>query len=302
MKKLMTFICVAVLAAPGMAVASEMEELEMQMEEARRALDEAARKLAQLHTTKYGDHKSSKRAMLGVLLGDGPMRGGVELVGVTPGGGAEQAGVLAGDKIVRIGDIDLGSVDRPMRKLSQFMKGVVPGESVAVVYQRDGEETDAVIVTQAHSSHIMKMVTSNLQDMDFDFDFDFKDMAMPHVEVSSDVRSADNLMFVEGDLASYFDVDQGVVLTTAPDGSELKAGDVLLEINGADVGSVADALVALGQEGASEVRVKRDGREMNIDVASGEFDQVVKEEIRVIRVKRQGPGGDKDVHVEVITD
>ena len=177
MKKLSAILCVGMLAgqlvwtdhAAAQAAAPAVQaEIEAQMKEARRALDEAARRLAELHTTKYGGHEVSKRAMLGILLGDGPMRGGVEMVGVTPGGGAEQAGLQAGDKIVRIADIDLGEVDKPGRELSRFMKQVTPGESVAVVYERDGEEVDAVIVTQAQSSHIMKMVTSSLDNMDFD--------------------------------------------------------------------------------------------------------------------------------------
>ena len=307
MKKLITTLCAGVLAlqvvwaeqAFAQAAAPQVQaEIEAQMKEARKALDEAARRLAELHTTKYGGHGVAKRAMLGILLGDGPMRGGVEMVGVTPGGGAEQAGLQAGDKIIRIADIDLGEVDRPGRELSLYMKQVTPGESVPVVYERKGEEVDAVIVTQAQSSHMMKMVTSSLDNLDFDFDF--KDM--PQVSVHTAPATSDRLMYVEGDLAAYFDVDEGVVVIKAPADSDLKGGDVLLEVDGQSVESVADALVALGDVDGGDVRVKRKGRNLNVAVDADDFDQVVKEEIRVIRVKRAKGGDDQDVHVEVIND
>ncbi|MEM7098757.1 MAG: PDZ domain-containing protein [Pseudomonadota bacterium] len=299
MKKLSLLACLGVLLAqPGYA-----GDLETEMKEARQALDEAARRLAELHTSKYGGPEKVKRAMLGVLLGDGPMRGGVPLVGVTPGGGAEQVGIRAGDKIVRIGGIELSEVSNPHRELSQYMKGVTAGDDVEVVYLRDDKRVDAVITTQAQTSHIMRMVTSSLDDLDFDFDFDFDapQVAIATAFAEGGSAKAESLMFVEGDLAEYFDVDQGVVVVQPPDGSQLKGGDVLLEIDTNEISSVADALVALGQEDGTDVKVRRKGRNVTVAIEPGEFEQVEKEEIRVIRV-RKSKGDGEDVHVEIIKD
>ena len=295
------WLLVAALTMP--AYAAEAPDLERELAEARRALDEAAGRLAELHTQKYGEHVRSQRAMLGILLGDGPMRGGVEMVGVTPGGGAEQAGLEAGDKIVRISDIELSDVERPMRELSRYMKQVSPGESVAVVYERDGKRIDAVITTQAESKHMLKMVTKNMDSTAFAPLVEFDSVS---ALAAAGVPVSKHLMHVSGDLAEYFSVEEGVIVIEAPTDSDLQGGDVLLEIDGDAVTSVAQALVSLGEPHTQDVRVKRKGRNRTIQVEAGEFAQVEREEITVVRVKTKSKDGSssdaKDVHVEIITD
>ena len=71
-------------------------ELEASLDEARAQLDEAAARLGELNGELYsmetlGSH--GKKPMLGVLLGDRTSSGGLEVVGITPGRGAEEAGL-----------------------------------------------------------------------------------------------------------------------------------------------------------------------------------------------------------------
>jgi hypothetical protein len=67
---------------------------------------------------------------------------GLKLSGGTPGSGAEKAGLAAGDVIVKVSDRPIGS----LRDFSDVLKTLTPGQSVPVVYTRDGKE-QAVTVT-----------------------------------------------------------------------------------------------------------------------------------------------------------
>ncbi len=288
------------------------DELDRKIEEARERLDRAARELAELHSERYEDCCDSQKPMLGILLGDGPMQGGVELVGVTPGWGAEAAGLKAGDKIVRIGDESLATAKDPVHELVAFMKQVTPGESVAVVYERDGELKDATIVTHAMSGHIMKVISDNVKIIE--------KLAPPNVPkvpqaphfakriekiLMQDGTVANQLMYVSGDLAEYFDIDSGVVLVRAEADSPLKAGDVLLSVGGDEIGDIDEALEVLGRAAKEDdpvtAVVKRKGKRRNLELDADALPQARAEGVQVIRIKTDGgtSGTESDIHIEV---
>jgi S1-C subfamily serine protease len=127
-------------------------ELEASLDEARAQLDKAAAHLGELHGQLYkmetlGSH--GKKPMLGVLLGDRSESGGLEVVGVTPGGGAEEAGIETGDDLISVNNVDLTTAGSAMQALREAMQEVVPGDSVAVGYQRDGSVEVANVTTTA---------------------------------------------------------------------------------------------------------------------------------------------------------
>ena len=289
----------AVLLSVASPITYGEEDLDRQLAEARKALDEAAQRLAELHTSKYDKAPGGNRAMLGILLGDTRASDGVELVGVTPGGGAEIAGLQAGDKIVGLGDVNLREQSSPMKALTKYMKGVKPGEKVDVIFVRDGDQVTSEITTQAESRHMIKMITKSFDD------FEVPAPMVPRIpNVVEAVAfggagsiTTDKFLRVEGDLASYFDVESGVVLLEAPEDSALKAGDVLLSVGDDKITTIPDALMLLGGvDGEASVDIKREGRNRDVTVKGGEFAKMAKEEIRVIRLKEEN--GD-EVHVEV---
>ena len=76
------------------------------------------------------------RVRLGVQLADGGDEPGVLLGEITPGSPAAEAGFLAGDRIVRIGDAQ--TLDAAA--LLGALAGVNPGDTVSIFFVRDGEE------------------------------------------------------------------------------------------------------------------------------------------------------------------
>ncbi len=70
---------------------------------------------------------------------------GVKLSGVTPGSPAESAGLQEGDILLRIDGRELSD----LRAFSEILKTLEPGQTVAVVYRRDGEEHEAEVTVKA---------------------------------------------------------------------------------------------------------------------------------------------------------
>ena len=136
----------------------EMERAREELGRAHRELREASREIAEAHrnlSRNEHEHRLVRqinlgdRAVIGVVLGRESAEG-VHLVGVSPDGPADRAGLEAGDVLVSIGGEDLfgeaGSKGR--ETLFRVMDDVEPGESIAVVVQRDGETLDYEVVAE----------------------------------------------------------------------------------------------------------------------------------------------------------
>lgn len=284
------------------------EELDKEIAEVQRNLDEAARMLAELYRQRYSAEGGKDRAMLGILLGDGAGEGGVELFGVTPGGGADQAGLAAGDLIVKMDDLSISDANSPMRALSNYMKQISPGDEVVVVYDRKGERQTATVTTQAHSAHMMTMVQEKMAKLGDVMPLDLDTLLLrpggADQEFISKTIISKQLMAVDGDLASYFDVNAGVlVLDSAPE-SALKAGDILLSVNDVAVTDLDMAYKLLGEvEGEVDVEVKRRGKNRTLDVNADELlASTNATQTRVIRINAPDEDG-KEVVVKIeVTD
>jgi predicted metalloprotease with PDZ domain len=109
-----------------------------------------------------------QKPMLGVLLGERGPAGGIELHGVTPGGGAEAAGLRAGDELTMINDVDLIEADSAIDALKEAMQDVQSGDSVSIGYQRDGSFVMADVTTHARGFYIMGMTGAPTIDMNMD--------------------------------------------------------------------------------------------------------------------------------------
>lgn len=147
---------------------AERAELREQIQQARSEMAEAARRMARLQRQlgagdrnieivrlRSGDAPESERDLpawfgdgdelrlnrlpprLGVLLGGPGSDSANEIIGLTPGGGAEVAGIEQGDRLVSVNgeSVAEGSPD----SIREALEGVEPGTSVPVTVEREGE-------------------------------------------------------------------------------------------------------------------------------------------------------------------
>lgn len=241
--------CATLLAiAPQAGRAAEDVDraaLEKELAEARAELDKAAREVAeisrQLYAGESGEmarlvHAGARGSMLGVNIGGGAARDeGVEVVGVSPGGPAEQAGIKAGDVLVAVdGQALKRSGDRGAnRQLVEFMRGVDPGRAVKVDYLRDGKKRTTTVTTAPAEPPILRVIRERLggpmgEGMP---------MPMPGFEHAFGPERAFpslELVPVTPKLGAYFGTDKGLLVVRVPAGKglPLEEGDVLQTIDG----------------------------------------------------------------------
>jgi C-terminal processing protease CtpA/Prc len=124
----------------------EMERVREELSRAHRELREASREIAQAHRAlarTATQHRVIRhvnlgdRAVLGIVLGK-ETAAGVEIIGVSPDGPAERAGLLAGDLMVSVHGETLGGEDKGRETLFRVMDEIQPGQEVSVVVERDG--------------------------------------------------------------------------------------------------------------------------------------------------------------------
>jgi C-terminal processing protease CtpA/Prc len=133
-------------------VREELGRAHRSLREASREVARAHRQLARvdrrhierLHLLNLGD-----RAVIGVLLGEAD-QDGVRIVGVSPDGPAERAGLRQGDLLVSIRGVELTGQPgmRARRALFEVMDEVEEGEEVAVSVLRDGEKLDFTLTAE----------------------------------------------------------------------------------------------------------------------------------------------------------
>lgn len=270
-RHLVCAVLVMALAGPSLA---DDAELEARIEAARAKLDAAAKELASLHASNWGSE--GKRLMLGVLIDDRDREDGIVLSGITPGGGAEAAGLRAGDRLLAIDDTLLAHPNE-VRSIGDALQTVTPGDSVMVRYSRAGKESIVELIPQP-KAHNFISVLDGVGNIDLDLDFSGLEelgemIDMPHISVAKAPRppappAPVRLMAIDGSLARYFDVDSGVLvleLDAAIDG--LEEGDVLREVDGKPIRSVRQGMTALRTiDDSASVTVVRDGREKTVSL------------------------------------
>lgn len=312
------------------------DELEERLREAREQLDAAAERLAEVNREMYqvelSEGRSGKRAMLGVLLNDSGDENGIVIEGVTPGGGAEQAGLQSGDRLVAIGGVRLDSGEEsPGHLLGDVLKGMSPGDTTTVEYVRDDNLVAADVTTGSKHDFVMKKLALEFDDLGGDFSAELSEKfeGLKELKALQDLGKLEalrelgdlgelltsvitvggplRLEDLDSDLAGYFGVDAGVLVLSPPaEDSELKAGDILLEVDGDPVTSAQQALEQLAL-GDAEVtaRVIRQGDEKEVAVDCAELSRhsslAITHGPKMIQIRRGHPG-DHDVEVEILLD
>ena len=263
-------------------------EVARKLEEAERRMAEAARTIAELTSERLPQLRELERRIeifadgrprLGVNIGEdrdgGPVEG-VNIVGVTPGSAADDAGLRTGDIITAINGESLSaeSASRANRLVLDFMDGVEEGDVLELEYLRDGKVGSVEVEPRP-----VEMSAWAFRGP--------KDFKMPEIHVKPELTEkyaqsyrfawpgnvwADmELVELSDGLGKYFGADSGVLVVSAPesDALQLEDGDVILSIDGREPKSVRHTLRILAsyQAGESvEIEIMRDKRKRTLEI------------------------------------
>jgi C-terminal processing protease CtpA/Prc len=273
-------------AAPGAAAEPEQKneaslaERERKLEEARARLDAAAREVADLSMSLSDDAmprimgfvgRRGQRATLGVVIGsqrNADRDDGVEILSVSPGGAAEEAGLKAGDVLTEIDGKALkrDDQDSPRAKLLNVMRDVDPGDKVTVKYRRADKVSTASVVTKEPEDRLFNAPFAQRGWVErFD---GFPGSAFMRAE---GVFGTAELVPLTAKLGQYFGAEKGLLVVRAPADSrlQLEEGDVILDIDGRVPSSPGHALRILGSYQAGEklkLNVLRMKKRMTFDI------------------------------------
>ena len=270
--------------------AQEQSELQARLDQARQEMEESARRLAEVIKEQMGDDPQAKvgewlswdtGGELGVMVSSDDDQGGVLLMEVSPGSGADQAGLKAGDRLLMIDGVQLdggGGVEA----LLDHMHAVEAGQEVAVVALRDGETASVTVVTQPQS---MQAYVSSVLD-GLNVNEKVIDPLRQRIQVSPGTR----LLDLDADLGAYFGVDRGVLVFDAPEDGALKSGDVLLSVEGEAVTTASQARKAIAShETAVRATILRHETELEVSINPGDFPRRWIERIEVIALDEGDP-------------
>ncbi|MCZ6870427.1 MAG: PDZ domain-containing protein [Gammaproteobacteria bacterium] len=311
MKKLLALTVAAVLSVSGVAQELDEADMDARIDAARQRLDEAAKEYAELHRSAasqgFGVHyalagERHDRAFLGVLISRSD-ENGIKIGGVTPGGGAAEAGVKAGDLMIAVDGVVLTGGDAPFVTLHEVLENAEEGQPLRLDLVRDGgvitidvvpQEPGGMNFTRPFNIDLPAFMPSGpvvLGEHGVATRAVIGAPGMPGSRFFGGLRLVD----VEATLGDYFGVDEGVlVLHAGGADAELQPGDILQSINDRAVNSAADAYQALA-------KLEEDG--VATVLRQNGFETITVEPMlanhRYIRIHRSGHDGEhqEDVHV-----
>ena len=202
---------------------------------------------------------------------------GVHVTAVVEDGPAEDAGLLEGDVIVAWNGQRVESVAQLQRHTSE----TPPGRSVELTVVRNGAErrVDVEIGTRGRGfggANVFTLPRDRVRLSRPDAD-ELRSRVMPRIQgqlgdgnvfslLSGRPRLGVSLQSMGDQLAAYFGVEGGALVTEVSEDSPaeaagLRAGDVIVSVDGSDVEGPGDVLEALSdiESGPVEITVIRDG-------------------------------------------
>jgi len=206
--------------------------------------------------------------VLGINIGEGNRDDGVAVLSVSPGGGAEAAGIKSGDVLTQIAGKQLNrdGGTSPREKLLATLRETKPGDKLVVSYRRDGKVATATVTTDTLRDRFVTMRVPSPG-------------TIPKIEHlppfafarADGVFGSTELAPLTPKLGQYFGAEKGLLVVRAPSDSrlQLEDGDVILDIDGRVPSSPSHALRILGSYQAGEklkVNVMRAKKRMTFDI------------------------------------
>jgi len=274
----------ALLSASASAAADEAAqehsraETRKKLEEAQKRLDAAAREVANLSMSMSEDMVppqdmmfaglAGQRAVLGLNIGsprNDSRDDGVEVISVSPGGGAAEAGLKTGDVLTEINGTPLrrSAEKSPRAQLLDAMRDIEPGTKVAVSYLRDAKTARATIVTRDAPDRFFSLRMPGPQTLARLPGFAFAR--------ADGVFGATEFVSLTPKLGQYFGTDKGLLVVRAPEDARLKLeeGDVVVDIDGRVPSSPSHALQILASYQSGEklkLNVLRMKKQLTFDI------------------------------------
>ena len=269
--------------------AEERSELEARLDQARQEVKESARRLAEALKEQMAENPEEKVAQwlnldtggeLGVMISSDDDQGGVVLMEVSPGGGADLAGLKSGDQLLVIDGVQLDG-EGGVEALLEHMRTVEGGQEVAVVALRDGETKAVTVVTQPRS---MRAYFSSVLD-----GLNVNEKLIGPLQQRVQDAPGTRLINLDADLGAYFGIDQGVLVLNPPEDGALKSGDVLLSVDGEAVATASQARkVIASHEAAVRATILRHQSQLEVSINPGDFPRRWIERIEVIALDEGG--------------
>jgi len=209
--------------------------------------------------------------------------GGVYIEDVRQDSPAARAGIRTGDIVIEFD----GERVRSAVHFTRLVRETVAGRAVKVTVARDGNR-QTLDVTPDEARYrfpplpdVSRDIERGLRNLPRDFSFDFDFEGFPDEFYVTRGRLGATLMPITDQLADYFGVKEGLLVTavaadTPASRAALKAGDVLMAVNGTTVERASDvgrALRDVPAGGKIELRVMRDRKELTLNTTLPERDR-----------------------------
>lgn len=143
----------------------ELNQTHRQLQETTREIARVNREIARTRATRHAtDHivlRTSERPVIGVILGDADTRG-VEILGVSPDGPSEKAGIQKGDRIVAVDGrvlTELAETGDAREGLRIAMRDIKADEPLSVSVERGKKTIDLSVVPEVREPMSWQSVT-----------------------------------------------------------------------------------------------------------------------------------------------
>ncbi len=189
---------------------------------------------------------------------------GVEVGHVAEGSPADEAGIERGDVITRF----RGEAVQGVEHFARLVRETPPGREVELeVWDEDGRRDVEVSIGRRRAAVIPGIRIETVRPEPFDFDLPRPRMVVTNRSLGAELET------VEGQLAVYFGVDEGILVRNVDSNTPaaragLLAGDVIVEVAGDEVSNPAELRRAIGRTDEAKVRlsVVRKGAKRSLEV------------------------------------